>query len=145
MNRPLSAHAQPSQRFLSLFRRRGFTLLEVLVALALLALALMATLKAGTAMTSQAEALRLRQLADWVASDLLAEQRARQAWLDVGRHGGEVLEAGERFVWEATVTSTPNAQFRRMEIRVRQAEPANPDDTTTLARLTGFLLRPNRT
>lgn len=131
-----------SRRICRPTRTHGFTLLEVLVALTVLALALMATLKASSAMTSQAEALRLRQLADWVASDLLAEQRARRAWPEVGRQGGEIVQAGERFLWEAIITSTPNAQFRRLEIRVRlDGQTAE----TALARLTGFLVRPNRT
>ena len=119
---------------------RGFTLLEVLVALAILALALMATLRAGSVATQNAGEIRQRQLADWVALDRLEECRARRTWLPIGSSSGETLQGGMRFRWEEKITDTPNAQFRRIEVRVFNVD--NPDSSSALARFTGFLVKP---
>lgn len=117
---------------------RGFTLLEVLVALAILSLTLMASLRVAGASIENTEALRLRQLADWVAQDRLAEHQALRNWLPVGLHSGESVQGGVRFHWQEEVSSTPNAQFRRLLIRVRLPE----QDSSWLTELHGFLLRP---
>jgi len=119
---------------------RGFTLLEVMVALAILALALMAALRAGAAATQNSGEIRQRQLADWVALDRLEEHRARRDWLPIGSTSGETMQGNQRFRWEEKIGGTPNAQFRRIDIRVL-ADDSN-DPNYALARVTGFLIRP---
>ena len=118
----------------------GFTLLEIMVALAILALALMAALRAGAAATQNTGEIRLRQLADWVALDRLEEHRARRDWLPVGMVSGETLQGNQRFRWEEKIGGTPNAQFRRIEISVQAVESGDPGHA--LARVTGFLIKP---
>lgn len=123
-----------------LFAVRGFTLLEVMVALAILALALMAALRAGAAATQNVSEIRQRQLADWVALDRLEEHRARRDWLPIGSTSGETLQGNQRFRWEEKVGGTPNAQFRRIDIRVLADDSTDPN--YALARVTGFLIKP---
>jgi general secretion pathway protein I len=98
----------------------------------------MASLRATGIATRNADDIRLRQLADWVAQDRLEEHRARGDWLPIGGSNGEIEQGGYRFRWEENISGTPNAQFRRIEIRVRAAEL--PDDAA-LAHLSGFLVR----
>jgi general secretion pathway protein I len=119
---------------------RAFTLVEVLVALAVLSLALMAALRASSVGVSNSNEIRDRLLAGWVAQNRLAEHRARRDWLPVGVFTGDAAQAGMRFRWEEKVNSTPNTQFMRVEIRVWADE--RPD--ATLSTMTGFLVKPER-
>lgn len=113
---------------------RGFTLLEVLVALAILALTLGAVGRAVGGSTQHAEALRERVLADWVAQNRLALHAARGDWLPVGASEGEETQAGMVFKWREEVATTPNPTMRRIVVRVsRQGNDA------ALRELTAYL------
>lgn len=107
---------------------RGFTLIEVLVALAVLAVALAAALRVGETGAGAFTAVRLRLLADWVAADVLAELRARRQWPAVGVTEGRAQQAGIALRWRQTVTETANPQFRRVAVSVWEAT-AGPDDS----------------
>lgn len=120
-------------------RGYGFTLIEVLVALAIIAIALMAALRAAGMGMDNVNTLRLRLFAGWVAENVLAEQRAREEWLPPGTYDGSARQGGIRFTWREKVSATPNMAFRRVEIHVYAA----PEETHAVARLTGFLAQPS--
>jgi general secretion pathway protein I len=117
---------------------KGFTLVEVLVALAIVSIALMAALRAAGQGTQAAGELRLRVLAGWVAENRLAEHRARGDWLPVGIGRGTQTQGGVEFAWREEVISTAHPAFRRVDVFV--SAPAQ--ESRPLARLTGFLLQP---
>jgi general secretion pathway protein I len=99
----------------------GFTLLEVLVALAIVAVALAAAVRASGVSVDSSAQVTERLLATWVAQNRLAELSARRIFPDLGTHSGIVKQGGRDFSLEETVGTTPNADFRRVEIRVRAA------------------------
>lgn len=117
-------------------KSRGFTLVEVLVALAIISIALMSALRAAGLGTNNVAELRSRLVAGWVAENRLAEHRARAAWLPLGIQRGTQREGGIDFVWREEVIATPNVAFRRIEIRVF----APGDESYSLAHLVGFLV-----
>jgi general secretion pathway protein I len=118
--------------------RRGFTLVEILVALAILAVALAAGMRAVAQATDSATLLKQRTLALWVAQNRLAAAQLANPWPAQGSREGDAVQAGVRFVWRETISATPNPAFRRLDIAV--AEPSAPD--YALAQLTGYLGQP---
>jgi general secretion pathway protein I len=119
-------------------RTRGFTLVEVLVALAVVAIALLAALRAAGQATDAAAELRLRLFARWVGENRLAEHRARGEWLALGIERGTQGQGGVEFTWREEVIATPNAAFRRVDVFVS----APLEESRSLAHLTGFVVRP---
>jgi len=116
-------------------RDGGFTLIEVLVALAIIAVALAAGLRAVAQSTDSATLLKQRTLALWVAQNRLAEAQLTPGGPAEGAREGEAAQAGSRFRWRETVSRTPNASFRKIELTV--ADPAAPD--YALAQLVGYV------
>jgi general secretion pathway protein I len=114
---------------------RGFTLVEILVALAIVAVALAAGMRALAQSADGASTLKARTLALWIAQNRLANAQLADPWPPVGVKDGDAVEAGVRFVWHETVTATPNGAFRKIEIVV--AEPRTPD--YAIARLVGYI------
>ena len=115
----------------------GFTLLESLIALAILAIALAAVMRATSAGTNHVDALRWRLMADWVAQNRLALHAGRGDWLPVGTQQGKDTQAGIDFIWYEKISSTPNPAFRRIEVDV--ASSAAPQQM--LRHLSGYLVQ----
>ena len=117
---------------------RGFTLVEILVALAILAVALAAGMRAVAQAADGATLLKQRTLALWVAQNRLAAAQVAAPWPALGAREGEAVQAGTRFVWRENVSGTPNPSFRKIEITV--ADPGVPD--YALARIAGYIGQP---
>jgi general secretion pathway protein I len=118
-----------------MMRSRGFTLIEILVALAIIAVALAAGMRALAQSADSATALKARTLGLWVAQNRLAAAQISTPWPAPGNYRGNATQAGAQFLWREAVTTTPNPAFRRIEISVM--EPNRPD--YMIARLVGFI------
>jgi len=114
-------------------RDRGFTLVEVLVALAIVAVALMGALRAVGSLTDASAELRARSLALWSAENRLARIRVEGEWPAPGRRSTACPQATVSLICEEEVFQTPNPFFRRVEVTVFDEQR-----TRRLARLTGF-------
>jgi len=115
---------------------RGFTLIEALAALAIVSIALLASLRAAGGSTASLEALRSRMLGGWVAENVLAGQRANRIWLPLGVERGKERQGGIEFTWREDIVATPNPSFRRVDVYVFAA----PEASHSVAHLVGFLV-----
>lgn len=115
-------------------KARGFTLLEVLIGLLVLALALLALTRTAALQVSQFSALRERTLAGWLAEDVLVETRLGSPFPATGSSNGTRRFGARDWRWDVRVQATDIATIRRIEVRVFAATDAD----AVLAQLTGF-------
>ncbi|WP_373974269.1 type II secretion system minor pseudopilin GspI [Chitinibacter sp. SCUT-21] len=102
--------------------QRGFTLVEVLIALAVLGITLAAAARLVIGSTDTLIDYRTRTLASWVASNLVNHSLATRAFPETGSTQGQVEQGGEQFIYRMNVSPTPNYSFRRIELSVMAAE-----------------------
>ena len=119
---------------------RGFTLLEVMVALAVVAIALAALVKGGSQSAVTAAQLRDKSFAHWVAMNRVAELRLQLQWPSTGESRSDEEMAKRRWYTLAKVIATEDPDLRRLEVEVRGSEEK---DAPVIARVTAFLPRPN--
>jgi general secretion pathway protein I len=109
---------------------RGFTLVEVMVALAIVAIAVPALLLALFQQLDGTEHLRDRSIASWVATDRLSELRlvvAKQGALPVGELLGETRLAERDWYWWIDQQATEIPGFIRVDVKVSiEAERTQP-------------------
>lgn len=101
---------------------RGFTLIEVLVALFIVAVGLTATLRATGMGTNATGNVRVKQLGQWLIQNRAAERVAMRDWPGPGETSHEEELAGQRFILREKVLTTPNPNFRRLEISAAPVE-----------------------
>ena len=97
---------------------KGFTLLEVLAALAVISIALVAlfsSLSQGTRLTTRVEE---RMIGNWVASNVMTEIKTESSWPQVGEKNSDVEMAGR--VWHVThdIKETEDENIRRIDVIV---------------------------
>jgi general secretion pathway protein I len=101
---------------------RGFTLVEVLVALGIVAIALMAGLKATTALTLHARRQSDVLLAQMCAENELVKVRLARQMPGVGETEVVCTQAGQNLTVRLTVRPTPNVNFLSVDAQVYQAD-----------------------
>jgi general secretion pathway protein I len=121
-------------------RAAGFTLIEVLIAVTILAIAMGAVISGMARFADNAASLREKTLALWVAHNRLTEIDLEPGWPAIGKSDGEVDMAGIEWRWFVTVSETPDPDVRRVEIRV-QARARETD----AAALSSFIGKTGRT
>jgi general secretion pathway protein I len=99
-------------------REHGFTLLEMLVALAVFSLAALALLRLEGATVRQTGELNERMLAQLVARNLAAETLTDPAPPPLGTSAGETVNGGRSWRWQRVTSRTPDQQLVRVDISV---------------------------
>lgn len=124
---------------------RGFTLIEVMVALMVIAIALPALLKALYQQVDGTAYLRDKSIAQWVASNKLTENRILLNRTDVlfrGERNGVQRMADRDWFWWSVSEPTPVEDFYRIEVVVAAAEDRRD---TPLFTLVGYMYASNTT
>jgi len=119
-------------------RQRGFTLVEVMVSLAVIAAVLGALVHSAGSNASNAGRLRDRIVANWVAENRLAEMQLLNAFPDIGNKTGKEEVFGNSWHWKTIVQKVEDEDLRRVDIEVRRDE----DDKNPLVTLAGFVNHP---
>ena len=117
---------------------RGFTLLEVLAALAVISIALVAlftSLSQGTRLTTRVEE---RMIGSWVASNVMTELKSVTAWPQVGENDSDVEMAGRVWHVNQDIKSTEDENIRRIDITVS----VDKKGSYKVASLFGYFVNP---
>lgn len=115
----------------------GFTLIEVLVALFILAITMAAVSRTASSSIHHVEILRTHVIADWVAQNRLSQHQARGDWPAPGIQTGDETQANQIYPWQEEIIATPNPTMRRIVVSVYA-----PDDAQhKLREMTGYLVQ----
>ena len=117
----------------------GFTLQEVLVALAVLVLALAALWNVLSQGIAVADAFPDRVLAPWVAHNRVVLHQATHQWPDPQVYKGSAEMAGKIRCWEEEVSATSESLLRRITVKVGVSH-----GSLTLATQEGFIQQPEK-
>jgi general secretion pathway protein I len=120
-------------------RQSGFTLIEVLAAVAVLALALGATITGASQYAANASYLRDKAIASWVARNKLVELHLGSSWPELGKSDGTEEMANREWNWRMEVQKTPDTKVRRVDIYVDAPRKNASKAGGQLIMMSGFL------
>ena len=108
---------------------RGFTLLEVLVALVIVGTALAASSRAVSSLLQNGESMRVMSVATWSAENQLINLRLSGKWPDVAKTDQDCSQDRFTLTCHQEVQATQNPAFRRVEVSV--IDPRDPQRSIT--------------
>lgn len=120
---------------------RGFTLLEVLIALTIISLSLGALISTSGSQAGSAGYLKQKTIAHWVAMNEIAQLQIENAFPGKGDSKGSTQMAGIEWYWTRTVKETEDENSRQVEIKIYLDEARE----SSLTRLIGYLSRGSTT
>jgi len=115
-------------------RAAGFTLLEVMIALAVFAISAIALLSQSNQSINQILYLEEKSYALWVAENKLTELRLAKEWPPTGEKKDQVTQFDRDWSIKISVSNTGEKSLRRIDVEVSRAE-----DTGNLSSLRGYI------
>jgi general secretion pathway protein I len=119
-------------------RQQGFTLIEVMVALAIVIIAFMAMYGSMMQVVAATTLMQEKTIATWIAFDRITELRVMNEFPDDDESSGEIEMAGNDWVYSINIKATESENLRQVIVKVAPAQ--DPDNTLGLA--TGALVKP---
>jgi len=123
-------------------KHNGFTLIEIMVALAVIAIVLGPMVITASANVSNAAHMRDKTFAQWVAVNKVTELRASQTWPSIGDKKGHTLMGNNDWYWIAKIKKTEIATIRTIEYKVYRTEQERIDKALPIYRMTAFIGKP---
>ncbi len=108
------------------YREKGFTLIEVIIALAVIAISMAAAINGVGKNINNASYLREKTLAHWVASNKVAEIQLSDVALDASEKKGEETLANLRWEWTVKIDETDIQNIKRLTVEVRREDGNGP-------------------
>ncbi len=118
-------------------RLHAFTLVEVLVALAIAALALSAVAAAVSQMVDAASSMRERTFAAWIAQNRITELRLANVLPEVNETSGDIEYAGREWTWVAAISETGVENLMRVDVSISAI-----DSDAVIRTVSGFIGEP---
>lgn len=112
----------------------GFTLIEVLVALAILGIALTAIIKSTAQNIKDTHYLQQKVIATWIATSIMNEARAELIKLSTDETSEEIEALQQTWIWKAHVEQTPHPKIQKIYVSI-----FHKNDEREMSRLTGYL------
>jgi general secretion pathway protein I len=116
----------------------GFTLIEALVALAIVAFGMMAVNAQLGRFAATATYMKQKTLASWIATNKITELSLAAQWPGVGKSEGDLEFANQEWFWQAEVTQTELPNLRRVDVSVS----LRSDREAVLHKVSGLLEPP---
>ena len=117
----------------------GFTLIEVMIALMIVAVALGGAVKAMGNAASNSSALADKTFAQWVGLNQFARLKLSGEWPRPGEQKGDEEMAHRKWLWVQKIIKTEDKNVNRVEISVSDAVH---EDEGISAKIVGFLAKP---
>lgn len=117
----------------------GFTLLEIMIALLIVAVALGGAIKSMGNAASNSISLSDKAFAQWVGMNQFTRLRLSGAWPKSGETKGDEEMAHRKWSWVQKISTTPEKKVNRVEISVWNSADEDIDPT---ANIVGFLAQP---
>jgi len=118
-------------------RRRAFTLIEVMVALAIISLSLTAVAAKMGRMIDTSNAMRERTYASWIAQNKITELRLANVLPEVSATSGEIEYANTTWYWRAEIAESGIENLYRVNVTIFY-----PDNDSKVREVTGFIGEP---
>ncbi len=115
----------------------GFTLIEVMVAMAIAALGLAAVAASVSQMIDAGTAMQQRTYASWIAQNKITEMRLENITPDVSESSGDTIYANREWTWQARISETGVENLFRVDVQVGLA--GGDENVRTV---TGFIGEP---
>lgn len=112
--------------------------MEILVSLAIISIILGVLVESAGVATANAGKMRDRAVAEWVATNRLAEMRLSPSFPDTGTNSGDEEMLGNTWFWKTVVQKVEDDDLRRVDIEVRRIEDAE----SPLITIAGFVSHP---
>ncbi|WP_417762330.1 type II secretion system minor pseudopilin GspI [Shewanella sp.] len=116
---------------------KGMTLLEVMVAMAVFAIAAVAVTKSLGDQMANMPILEERTLAQWVADNEMVDARLAEGFPPLGTASGQEEMAGKTWYWKREVVKTTDDNFRMIRISISDTDKF----TRVIAKVSSYVFK----